>query len=266
VALVVVAPTTLALDFDGVVCEGVPEYFETSRRTFQALWPDEEAPGDHLLSRFRDLRPVIETGWEMPVLLRAIVRGVPDEAMRASWTSLRDDLLAAGGLQRDALIKELKGTLDEVRREWIARDPSDWLARHSPYCRLEELREVIAGAERTAVVTTKEGEFARTILGAWGISIRDIQGKEAGSHKCENLRQLIAEDAGRGRRPPQLWFVEDRLETLRCVTTHPDLQGVRLFLAAWGYNTPATRASITGHARIKLLQLDEFRRGVAAWI
>ena len=66
----------------------------------------------------------------------------------------------------------------------------------------------------------------------------------AGTHKCENLRTLIADyTAAHGRRP-RLWFVEDRLETLRHVTIHPDLADVGLFLAVWGYNTPEMQASV----------------------
>jgi hypothetical protein len=93
-----------------------------------------------------------------------------------------------------------------------------------------------------------------------------IQGKEAGTHKCDNLRALIAtytEDHGRR---PRLWFVEDRLETLQHVTTHADLADVGLFLAAWGYNTEATRAAVRGDGRIRLLELDQFRRGLTAWL
>jgi hypothetical protein len=65
--------------------------------------------------------------------------------------------------------------------------------------------------------------------------------------------------------PPRLWFVEDRLETLRHVTTHPDLDDVALFLADWGYNTPATREAVRRDHRIHLLSLDHWRHGLAAW-
>jgi hypothetical protein len=74
----------LALDFDGVLCEGSREYFETSRRTYARLWPDAPRPGDECLQAFRALRPVIETGWGMPLLLRAIVQGEPGGASRRS--------------------------------------------------------------------------------------------------------------------------------------------------------------------------------------
>ena len=160
----------------------------------------------------------------------------------------------------------LTHTLDEVRREWIATDPRDWLERNVPYCSLEEVRRLVTEPERSVLVTTKEGEFARQILDHWSVHLADIQGKEAGTHKCDNLRSLIANYTEVYGRRPRLWFVEDRLETLQHVTTHADLADVGLFLADWGYNTAETRAAVHGGGRIRLLALDRFRQGLAAWL
>jgi hypothetical protein len=98
------------------------------------------------------------------------------------------------------------------------------------------------------------------------VQLADIQGKEAGLHKCDNLRALIADYAAAYGQRPRLWFVEDRLEALQHVTTHDDLADVGLFLAAWGYNTPQTRMSVQGDGRIRRLDLDRFRRGLGAWL
>jgi hypothetical protein len=68
-------PNILALDFDGVLCDGMLEYFQASRRSYGRVWPDEPAPGRDLFPAFRALRPVIMTGWEMPLLLCAIAQG-----------------------------------------------------------------------------------------------------------------------------------------------------------------------------------------------
>jgi hypothetical protein len=255
----------LALDFDGVLCDGMGEYFEASRRTYLRAWPEEIAPSDHLFPAFRMLRPVITSGWEMPLLLRAIVQGRSTSAIERNWESVRDEFVRSARLRGEELVVTLQRTLDEVRRDWIAADRGDWLARNVPYCSLEETRHLVAEPERAVLVTTKEGEFARLILDHWRIRLADIQGKEAGAHKCDNLRALIASYTQEHGQPPRLWFVEDRLETLRHVTTHPDLDEVALFLADWGYNTPATRAAVRGDRRIRLLGLDQWRRGLATW-
>ena len=258
-------PDVLALDFDGVLCDGMREYFETSRRAYARAWPDEALPGDELFAAFRRLRPVILSGWEMPLLLRAIAGGYSDKEIFANWERVRDDVAAAGWRDRQALHAMLTTTLDQVRREWITADRSGWLKEHTPYCQLEEVRRLVSEPERAVLVTTKEGEFASLILDDWGVPLADVQGKETGVHKCDNLRSLIEAYAAAHGRRPRLWFVEDRLETLAHVTAHPDLGDVGLFLAAWGYNTPETRAAVEGLSRVRLLELDQFRRGLGAW-
>jgi hypothetical protein len=262
----VTIPDILALDFDGVLCDGMREYFEASRRTHLRVWPGEAVPGDDLFRSFRALRPVIMSGWEMPVLLRAIARGVPASAIFQDWEAVRDQLVSSGAPHGEELVSALKRTLDDVRREWINAERDDWIAQNVPYCRLDELRRLASEPERALVVTTKEGEFARLILDAWNVRLADVQGKEAGIHKCENLRALIADSTTAGGRRATLWFVEDRLETLQHVTTHADLGDVGLFLATWGYNTPETRATATRGGRVRLLELDQFRRGLSTWL
>ena len=238
-----IIPDVLALDFDGVLCDGMREYFETSRRTYAKAWPEEPAPGEDLLPAFRRLRPVILSGWEMPLLVRAIILERPEAAILANWAAVRDEVAASSPRHGDALIGFLKTALDQVRRDWIAGDRRGWLGLNVPYCGLDEVRRLVAEPERAVVVTTKEGEFTRLVLDDWQVRMADVQGKETGSHKCDNLRALIAAyQTAHGRRP-RLAFVEDRLETLEHVTTHPDLEDVSLFLAAWGYNTPETRAA-----------------------
>jgi len=259
-------PDILALDFDGVCCDGLREYFEASRRAYGRAWPREPVPGEDGFPAFSALRPVILSGWEMPVLLRAIAAGRSHAEILGGWEGVRDEITAAGPLPAGELISRLGHALDEVRCEWIAADRESWLALHVPYCTIAKLSRLVAEPRRTVLVTTKEGEFARLILDHWGVRLADVQGKETGAHKCENLRALIAEyTAARGRRP-RLWFVEDRLETLAHVTTHADLEDVGLFLAAWGYNRPETRAALRADGRVRLLELDQFRRGLTAWL
>lgn len=258
-------PDVLALDFDGVCCDARREYFESSRRAFARVWPGEPLPPEEAFEAFCALRPVILSGWEMPVLLRAVVTGRPRAEILDGWERVRGELVGTGSAAGDALVARLGRALDDVRREWIAADAPGWLALHAPYLTVDELRRLVAAPARSLLVTTKEGAFARLVLEDWGVTLADVQGKETGPHKCDNLRAAIAAwRAERGVRP-RLAFVEDRLETLRHVATHPDLDDVALYLAAWGYNTDAARAAARADVRIRLLTLEQFRRGAAAW-
>ncbi len=73
-------PTILALDFDGVICDGLIEYFQTAWRTYCQIWkPVETVPDPDLALSFYRVRPAIETGWEMPLLIRALLTGITEE-------------------------------------------------------------------------------------------------------------------------------------------------------------------------------------------
>jgi len=43
-----IIPKILAFDFDGVLCDGMQEYGEASRRSYMRGWPDETVPGEDL--------------------------------------------------------------------------------------------------------------------------------------------------------------------------------------------------------------------------
>jgi phosphoglycolate phosphatase-like HAD superfamily hydrolase len=252
----VTPPSILALDFDGVVCDGLGEYFASAWRTYGLLWgsPDAAAPAG-LAERFSALRPVVESGWEMPLVVKALLAGVPDATIAGEWAALAPRLLDG----RDAA--EVGARLDRVRDDWIAADRAGWLGRHRFYPGVvERLRALGAGPTRAVIITTKEGRFVRELFARAGLEFpaERIYGKEAKRPKADVLRALTR-DGGRA------WFVEDRLKTLEGIATQGDLDDVRLFLAAWGYNFPAERDAARRGGRLTLLSLEDFARDLAAW-
>ena len=52
--------------------------------------------------------------------------------------------------------------------------------------------------------------FARRILDRWGVTIKDVHGKERGEHKCDNLVELVADPRIGLRRDPALADVAAR--------------------------------------------------------
>src|SRR4028118_853465 len=124
------SPTILALDFDGVLCDGLLEYFETSWHTYCQIWkPECQTPPTDLAPRFYRLRPVVETGWEMPVLLRALVLGVPEEKILQDWPDVAQELIESETLEA----ADIGHKLDAIRDEWIATDLDGWLGLHRFY-------------------------------------------------------------------------------------------------------------------------------------
>lgn len=263
------APTILALDFDGVVCDGLLEYFQTSWRTYCQVWqPDNQTPPDDLAPKFYRLRPVVETGWEMPILLRALILGVEEERILQDWLTVAQELITSEKL--DAV--DIGKKLDNIRDEWIKTDLDGWLELHRFYPGVIERISRILSPEPNQlldvptllyIVTTKEGRFVEQLLQQQGIQLSAAQiiGKESKRPKHQTLWQLI-ETTGNSA---TLWFVEDRLKTLQLVEQQSHLKDIRLYLADWGYNTKAHQDFVRNHPRIKLLSLSLFAQDFSDW-
>lgn len=254
-------PLCLALDFDGVLCDGMREYFQTAWRAYCQIWLGHEIPPPSALEpTFARLRPVIETGWEMAVLLRALLLGTSEESISRDWPTQRDRRVAADGLEP----KELAAVTDGLRDEWIADDLDEWLGLHDFFPgAIARLQQILDSPLPCHIVTTKEERFVRQLLLREGITFPAgrVFGKGVQRPKADTLRELAPSNDGQG-----LWFVEDMLTTLHKVQKRPDLQGVELFLADWGYNRPDDRhLAATGRDRLHCLSLQQFCGPFSLW-
>ncbi|GAB4351881.1 MAG: HAD hydrolase-like protein [Cyanophyceae cyanobacterium] len=254
-------PLCLALDFDGVLCDGMREYFQTAWRAYCQVWLGHEIPPPATLEpTFARLRPVIETGWEMAVLLRVLLLGTSEESISRDWPTLRDRQVAADGLDP----KELAAMTDGLRDDWIADDLDEWLGLHDFFPgAIARLQQILDSSLPCHIVTTKEERFVRKLLACKGVIFPagQVFGKGVQRPKADTLRLLAPTDDGRG-----LWFVEDMLSTLHKVQKRPDLQGVELFLANWGYNRPEDRRVAMGDRdRLHCLSLDQFCGPFSRW-
>jgi phosphoglycolate phosphatase-like HAD superfamily hydrolase len=257
------SPTILALDFDGVVCDGLIEYFEVAWRTYCQIWsPANDTPPDDLALRFYRLRPVIETGWEMPILIKALIEGFNDDQILQSWTTITPQILAADNLEAKAVSTKL----DHLRDEWIQTDLNGWLSLHRFYPGvIERLKITLESEVQLYIVTTKEGRFVKQLLQQEGVNLppENIFGKEVKRPKYETLRELIEKA---NIQNVSLWFVEDRLKTLQLVQQQSDLNHVQLFLADWGYNTQPEREAGKNDPRIQLISLSHFAHDFSTWL
>lgn len=255
-------PTILALDFDGVICDGLIEYFQTAWRTYCQIWkPVETVPDADLALSFYRVRPAIETGWEMPLLIRALLTGISQEEILLEWPNIVPHLLTENNLKAQSV----GAMLDGLRDNWIADDLAGWLSLHRFYPgvadRLHSLQE---SSVKVAIVTTKEGRFVRELLQLAGVQMPSelIFGKEYNKPKHQTLREFLAASG----KDSTIWFVEDRLKTLLSVKQQPDLSQVRLFLADWGYNTLPERESVAQNPPVQLLSLSQFAGDFSDWL
>ncbi|RAM51492.1 MAG: HAD family hydrolase [Hapalosiphonaceae cyanobacterium JJU2] len=256
-------PSILALDFDGVICDGLIEYFEVAWRTYCQVWfPANETPPAGLASQFYRLRPVIETGWEMPVLVKALLEGIAEVEILQDWHNIHQKIL----LQDNLNAKEISTTLDKLRDEWIANDLESWLSLHRFYPGIiDKLKSTIASTSKLYIISTKEGRFVQKLLHQEGVNLgsEKIFGKEVKRPKYEILRELIQLHK---TSQETVWFVEDRLKTLQLVDQQIDLKDVKLFLADWGYNTPLEKTTAQNDPRIQLLSLSQFGQDFSEWV
>lgn len=266
------APGLLALDFDGVICDGLPEYFHSAWVTHQYLWPGGSGQGDRppqptdsLERAFGRLRPVVETGWEMPLVIEALLQGIPEADLLADWIPQRDRLVQTLGLDP----RSVGETLDGLRDEQIRTQPQAWLALHRFYPGVvAQLQAWQNQGLPLAIITTKEGRFVKELLASAGLQWPDdrLWGKETQTPKAQVLEQL-SQDLHQGATGAELWFIEDRLPTLQKVLQHHQTQpypvALGLFLADWGYNTPRDRSQV--RPPLHLLSLEQFSQGFGAW-
>ncbi len=248
----------LALDFDGVICDGMQEYFHSSWLVYSQIWSVPAAPVLlELFPSFARLRPLIEHGWEMPLLLWALRQNIPEDLIASDWLNLASQILADEKLSS----KDVVQVLDEVRDRSIDQDLPAWLNLQRCYPGTIEKLLALPPTIQPVIITTKDGRFTRQLLEDRGVQLpaEAIFGKERKKSKTDTLRQLLTSQ------PDQIWFIEDRLPTLRTISHQPDLDSVQLFLADWGYNTPAERAVAQDNDRVKLLSIDKFCQDTSSW-
>lgn len=253
-------PKILALDFDGVICDGLREYFQSSRRTYEQIWGrNPQQSLDDLAQPFYQLRPVIETGWEMPILLRALVLGISPEKILQDWPNNAQQIIELEGLNP----QEVSQKLDGVRDDWIESNWEGWLELHRFYPGvIQRLSQLLESPTQPYIITTKAGRFTKKLLEQAGLDFPEkfIVGKEVRRPKYETLQKLLA---SHGEISDNLWFVEDLLKTLKKVQQIPNLKGIKLYLATWGYNTERDRKSADHD--INLLSLEQFTQDFAVW-
>ena len=243
----------LVFDFDGVLVDGMAEYWWSARRAALSLRPERQLP-EQAPAGFSQLRPLIHKGWEM--VLAALELSRVDLNLGDYITDYDTHLISA--LKRWQLAPgALQERLEQRRSEAIQEAPQSWLALHRPYPGvIERLQALSADHTPWRVLTTKGGHFARELLQAYGLQPEAVDGHEQGS-KPEVLLELSRHQ----QRP--LWFIEDRRPTLETVRETTGLERVRCFLVSWGYLAPGDRDDLP--EGIALLEPDQFAQPLAHW-
>ena len=251
------SPSLLVFDFDGVIVDGMNEYWWSARRACLQLNPAVDLP-ESTPPQFRQLRPWIHHGWEM-VLSAALIseqRGPLDQlgvqAFVHDYTAQCTAALERFGWT-PALLQQ---TLEVVRADAVRTDRDSWLALHQPYPGVPERLTAFSEENMAwAVLTTKARDFTAELLASMGLKPERLDGHESGS-KPEVLRRLACDWTLEG-------FVEDRRPTLETVRTTPGLETLPCWLVSWGYLRPTDVTDLSGG--IRLLRPEQFAAPLADW-
>ena len=252
----------LVLDFDGVIVDGIKEYWSSSRKTCLNILSPQERENIFLPSEipltFKAMRPWVHHGWEMVIL--------------AAECSNKTSQLNLKGVQHFsknystecslALNKwgwtpsQLQEALDQTRREAISNNFNQWLNYHQPFSSaVQRFQRLEKEGIEFAVLTTKSIEFTKTLLNSFNLQPKLVFGHESGS-KIDVLHQLLDKRIILG-------FIEDRRSTLEKVVQDPKLKSIPCYLASWGYLKPEDRLNLP--FGIKLVNLETLREPISNW-
>ena len=156
----------LVFDFDGVILDGMDEYWSSSRAACRSLLQGVLLP-EQTPTSFRQLRPWVHHGWEM-VLIAALLQesdgplqrlGV--DAFAADYDQQLRDGLDRFGWQSSLL----QDSLERVRRQAVSDDRAGWVALHRPFDGVSErLARLEDEGVAWSVLTTKGRDFTAELL------------------------------------------------------------------------------------------------------
>ncbi len=212
----------LFLDFDGVVCDSVPECFISSHVAYHDLYLGRAVSSVPIRVKelFYEYRPFIRSGEDYLLLHRFIEEERPLR-VQADF----DEGLEATPPETMELFKKLF----YKARESILKDDRDfWLSLNPLFPGMKGLLEGISGNPRVFILSTKRPEFISEILGHCGVdwpTERTLY--PAPRTKREVIEEILGAEGGNSA-----VFVDDQLDHLSLAAENPAIRG---YLASWGY-------------------------------
>ena len=252
----------LVLDFDGVIVDGINEYWSSSRQTCLNILSAQEKEliflPNEIPITFRNLRPWVHHGWEMVILAAECSDKTSQLNLKGieSFSKNYSKECTSALNRRGWTPFKLQEALNQTRREAISNNFNQWLNFHQPFSLVtQRLKTLEKEGIEFAVLTTKSIEFTKKLLNCFNLQPNLVFGHESGS-KIDVLNQLLHKRIIRG-------FIEDRRTTLEKVLEDPKLKSIPCYLASWGYLKPQDRNNLP--SGIKLLNLETLREPISNW-
>ena len=245
-------------DFDGVIVDGMNEYWHSSLLAFEKFLNSPDILIDQNLYKqvsntFIEIRPWVKYGWEMLIIVHQIIkRECPlNNKNKSNFLNKYDQNCRKVLLDNSWVAEDLQKYLDKARKYQIDKDFDNWIKLHSPFYEVIDFIEKIKKENiKTAIITTKGKIFAGKILEKLNIFPELIFGYESGT-KIEIASKLSKEYEIMG-------FIEDRRNTLIDIKQNTVTKKIPCYLADWGYLKNIDRNDLPYEIKLlKLSNLDE---------
>lgn len=228
-----------ALDFDGVICDSALETGISAWKAASQIWDDFSTPipTDEQSAQFRQIRPVMGTGYEAILIVRLLNDGDTVADIMTNYHAKVQEIIDSYALNVDYL----KKIFGETRDQWIKDDLDNWVEKNPLFPGIKEKLQALSERGIWYIVTTKQERFVKQILKANQIELAEehIFGLDRNMTKEEVLIGLLAKHSEQ-----EIYFVEDMLPALLKVKNNSQLQSVKLFLALWGFNTAQDKIDV----------------------
>jgi len=256
-------------DFDGVVCDSCDECTVSAWRTckiLNAIPSDfdttQDTPPQWLFGKMREIRPAIEVGWQIPVLLSVFLDQQAKSSPSNPALSVPEVLEKYEQLVEEWLSKynlteqDMIDTFGQVRDDWIAQDMDSWLDINTFYKGISQA--INECDEETVLVTTKQQRFATALVRHAGVtdaSMPDDSIYGLGMYKSKS--DVIVNRMEQGGYTTAHFF-EDRYPTIAKALKDDRLENVVFYLCSWGYVTEKELQLASKEPRVKVIDLDNF--------
>ena len=226
----------ILFDFDGVIIDGINEYWSSSLLACKKyLFADSIGLTDNkkvldVPKVFIDARPYVKYGWEMVLITHQIIK--KDKPLDSN---LKNRFLENYKENCSKILAEnswdsntLQEYLDNARKFQIKNNFKQWINLHNPF--IEVVNFIIKAQNKDykiGVISTKGKIFTSKILSGINVKPDLIFGYESGS-KVQIISDLSLQYDIKG-------FIEDRRQTLENILVNNMTKTINCYLADWGY-------------------------------
>jgi phosphoglycolate phosphatase-like HAD superfamily hydrolase len=248
-------------DFDGVIVDGMHEYWHSSLLACERYLNSPYISFDQKLYKrvpntFKEIRPLVKYGWEMILIVHEIIKkenpiiNLNKNEFINNYHQNCQKILK----ENSWIAEDLQKILDKSRKHQIEKNFESWVNLHKPFFEVIRFMEELSKREiKTGIITTKGKIFAEKILKQLNIYPEFVFGYESGT------KIKIAERLSQSYEI--IGFIEDRKKTLLDIKKNSETSHIPCFLAGWGYLKESDRYNLNNE--INLIKLDNLENIVA---